>query len=989
MKEAIRTIALSLICAGAFAHVAAREADNWAVLDEDAGWRNVFYNAPGQPLDSLEPISVVMTGQKDADGYPIGDIYYNESKSCYGIYRYYPSFVSGVRGIGYGTSTGSNNPVVLYTHPVYNKKTGGYDYGWINYDEGFISSIAGWLDASKTSFTAGCGAKKIGTFREILEMATSKGYYRARLAIDRQLYSSTLYTTDADIHGYASPIWGFHNDSIRLGRAYYYLYLSEPMKHLGYSCEGYNCPATKGTYYFDQDNTTYSFDFHVHIPYYAPTFVVSQYRQWSRSSDGSYKPGRWTDKYSYFCASHEYGYSAYEDCSSYYSSTVKRSEVVQNGDSLVEFRLAGATRVVTGASEAGAHAMNIYDTSYSDIIKLVPKYKLSVQSGNHGYFYGSSGCSTEEGVGKKCTYAVEASNGYEFYCWSNKESSASCVSFVNPLELSVRVDTTLYAFWTAKSLKVVNRTDSLNEARYNKKYGAYQHVFGHDSLAFFANISGTNQDAYFGCQYYDDSTGWQFIDSVKTVPGGELAAEKSVSLKIGRTGEATCTYNGIATLGTKKFSKVNETRFRFAVSYDKEFPSKRVAFSQEKKVQWLHQVVFLDLYHKVISDTALVYGSTVKFPTDRELLRIPADSNGIHFGYYWDDQDRKEYSSKTDSITLEKDSLRMRSWLLESFDVKFFDIDGTVLKDTIVKKNGYSKAPATPYHAGLRFKGWEADTGYCDDDGAYAVVSPVNVTATYEAKDTPVYEFTVDGLEPGSMAYAINVKTPNKCFNVSNKAFLQQEDGDMVEIITLKPGRANLLKMDVSVSNVDDCANDSLANIWRLYIEDTTKNVTYMVNGETYQPASTSEKQVFYSFTTAGEPESSSSAEAKSSSSSAKSSSSSAKPQSSSSAKAKSSSSSAKAKSSSSKKSGKSSSSKGGKNAIAAAGQVPQFTLFAIDRSLLVTGARVGSAYAVLDMQGRVMMSGRVDVANFGLAIDRAGTYLVRIGSQTQRVKIK
>ena len=134
----------------------------------------------------------------------------------------------------------------------------------------------------------------------------------------------------------------------------------------------------------------------------------------------------------------------------------------------------------------------------------------------------------------------------------------------------------------------------------------------------------------------------------------------------------------------------------------------------------------------------------------------------------------------------------------------------------------------------------------------------------------------------------------------------------------------------------------------------------------------------------------SSSSEPPVSSSSSISSSSSAKPASSSaksSSSVKSSSSSAKSSSSSAK--ANSSSSKGGKNAIAAAGQVPQFSLAAVGRSIQVAGARVGSAYAVLDMQGRVMMSGRVDAANFDMAMDRAGTYLVRIGGQTQAVKLR
>ena len=124
-----------------------------------------------------------------------------------------------------------------------------------------------------------------------------------------------------------------------------------------------------------------------------------------------------------------------------------------------------------------------------------------------------------------------------------------------------------------------------------------------------------------------------------------------------------------------------------------------------------------------------------------------------------------------------------------------------------------------------------------------------------------------------------------------------------------------------------------------------------------------------------------------SSSSSAKSSSSSAKAKSSSSSvKAKSSSSSAKAKSSSSK--AKSSSSKG-KDAIVAVAQMPQFMLTAVGREIQVAGARVGSAYAVLDMQGRVIAKGRVNATDFSVHMDRSATYLVRIGNQTQRVKIK
>ena len=70
-------------------------------------------------------------------------------------------------------------------------------------------------------------------------------------------------------------------------------------------------------------------------------------------------------------------------------------------------------------------------------------------------------------------------------------------------------------------------------------------------------------------------------------------------------------------------------------------------------------------------------------------------------------------------------------------------------------------------------------------------------------------------------------------------------------------------------------------------------------------------------------------------------------------------------------------------------GEVPQFSLTVVGRSVQVAGARVGAAYAVLDMQGRVLESGRVNAASFSLTMNRAATYLVRVGSQTQAVNIR
>ena len=134
-----------------------------------------------------------------------------------------------------------------------------------------------------------------------------------------------------------------------------------------------------------------------------------------------------------------------------------------------------------------------------------------------------------------------------------------------------------------------------------------------------------------------------------------------------------------------------------------------------------------------------------------------------------------------------------------------------------------------------------------------------------------------------------------------------------------------------------------------------TKDIQLMAVFEVYVTSSSSVK--------------SSSSSAKSSSSSAKSSSSSMKPSSSSSA--------------------KSSSSSKGKDALPAMNELPQFTLSVVGREIQVVNARVGAAYALLDMQGRIVKQGQVESANFGMTVARAGAYLVRIGNHLQKAQLK
>jgi len=119
----------------------------------------------------------------------------------------------------------------------------------------------------------------------------------------------------------------------------------------------------------------------------------------------------------------------------------------------------------------------------------------------------------------------------------------------------------------------------------------------------------------------------------------------------------------------------------------------------------------------------------------------------------------------------------------------------------------------------------------------------------------------------------------------------------------------------------------------------------------------------------------SSSSTAKSSSSVVKSSSSSVPKSSSSSVK---SSSSSKAKSSSSKKT----------DAIVVA-KIPQFSIQVIAHNVQISKARVGSAYALFDMQGKVLQQGQVYTTNFNMSVARPGNYLLKIDNRIQRVVIK
>ena len=67
----------------------------------------------------------------------------------------------------------------------------------------------------------------------------------------------------------------------------------------------------------------------------------------------------------------------------------------------------------------------------------------------------------------------------------------------------------------------------------------------------------------------------------------------------------------------------------------------------------------------------------------------------------------------------------------------------------------------------------------------------------------------------------------------------------------------------------------------------------------------------------------------------------------------------------------------------------PKFSITILGRNVQIANAKVGSTYALFDMQGKVLMQDRVTSTNFNVAVPRSGNYLLRIGNRMERVIIR
>ena len=60
-----------------------------------------------------------------------------------------------------------------------------------------------------------------------------------------------------------------------------------------------------------------------------------------------------------------------------------------------------------------------------------------------------------------------------------------------------------------------------------------------------------------------------------------------------------------------------------------------------------------------------------------------------------------------------------------------------------------------------------------------------------------------------------------------------------------------------------------------------------------------------------------------------------------------------------------------------------------VGRNLQLSGVELGSSYVLFDMQGRIILTGRVDSHNFAISVPHAGNYLLQVGYQTTRISVK
>lgn len=358
---------------------------------------------------------------------------------------------------------------------------------------------------------------------------------------------------------------------------------------------------------------------------------------------------------------------------------------------------------------------------------------------------------------------------------------------------------------------------------------------------------------------------------------------------------------------------------------------------------------------------------------------------------------------------------------IRSYTIVFNNSDGSKMESATFKYGKMPSCDKTPTRAATAewkyaHKGWKPALDYVTGEASYTAIYD-SVKVEYKVTFMNGVDVIDEQMVPyGDAAVApANVTRDGYKFIGWNASFAR-----VTENLTVKALFEELIMHIVSVVNSDGAkiverkiedgekytlpdAPEKDGYTFDAYYEGDKKvgvagdeivvssNVTivakYIKNPESSSSAGKSSSSSVES-SSGAKPVSSSGSVVESSSSSVKSSNSSAK--SSSSVKA-SSSSSAKVSSSSKANSSSSSieSSSSKKTEAVLATKIPKFSVRVFGRNVQIANAKIGSVYALLDMQGRVLLKGRVGSTDFNISAPRAGAYFVRINDQIKKVNVR
>ena len=407
---------------------------------------------------------------------------------------------------------------------------------------------------------------------------------------------------------------------------------------------------------------------------------------------------------------------------------------------------------------------------------------------------------------------------------------------------------------------------------------------------------------------------------------------------------------------------------------DKYMLQNRQVINKDMTLYALFTLVTEPVYSITFIDGSDVY---VKATENTGMIKtLPTAKNipmGYHFDGWFDNVTNKEVTTET--IFSGKATV-VAKYSANLYKITFLDYDGSEISSL---DEPYGKMPTVPKApvresvdgTGYKFTGWDSEVAIVTGEASYKAV--------YES-----YEIVSSSSVESSSS---SVTSSSSSANSSSSSEKSSSSDAKSSSSSVESSSSETVVSSSSSSRKDESSSSSAK-----FSSSSATSSSSEKSSSSSSEAKSSSSSVKSSSSTAKSSSSSvksssSSSTAKSSSSSVKSSSSSSKAKSSSSS-VKSSSSSSKAKSSSSSNKAKSSSSKS-KNALPIIAQMPHLKITTVDRDVQISGAREGVAYAVLDLQGRVVMQGSANAANFNLTMPRAGRYLVRVGARQKLVAVK